>query len=189
MCRCSEMGCKVCRGLCYINFFFYPASLEAWVFFPWKEWYNISGVSVKKVMQFSQENLITPWKCRPHNCCMCTLYWQLLICTVSHPGTLPSCCSYSPSPLFLPPVSWTPLQTASCSSLEGLSWSEPIKLQWEAAWRKHGCSVALLSVNCMIPVPDSGGPISYSNSAADLWPHVCHSQTHKLALHTRTHTQ
>lgn len=113
---------------------------------------------------------------------MCTLNWQLLSCTVSHP-ILPHLFATILPPLFCAPRS-PELPLASCSSLEGLSWSKPIKLQWEAAWRKHGSSVALLSVNYMIPAPDSGGPISFSNSPADLWPHVGHSQTHKITLHT-----
>lgn len=87
----------------------------------------------------------------------------------------------------LPPLICSPLSPqlppASCPSLGGLSWSEPIKLQWEAAWRKHGCSVALLSINYIILMPDSRGPIS---SPTALWPHVGPSQTYKLTLHTPT---
>ncbi len=117
---------------------------------------------------------------------MCALNWQLLSCSVSHPRNYP----LALLPCCLPPFAHTGLPNspppASCSSLGGLSWSETIKLQWEAAWRKHGCALALLSVNCTIPVPDSEAPISFSDSTGDLWPHVGHSQTHKLTSYIHT---
>ena len=121
--------------------------------------------------------LITPWKRPPRNYCMCTLIWQLLSPIRS--------LTPLPSSLFaLPPPPKKSISPASCSSLEGLSWSEPIKHQWVAARRKHGCFLRLywaLIARSPCAQTVERGRSAPPTGLQNLWPHVGHSQTHKIA--------